>query len=189
MHCDLKPANVKLTPSVRVKVLDFGLAKAFIEPSGPALDAGASTSSDSVLAQVTTREGAVLGTAAYMPPEQARGLPVDKRADIWAFGAVLYEMLTGARPFGGVTVVDLLAAVVTAEPDWTRLPAGTPAALVRLLQRCLQKEARQRLRDIGYARFGLALLETGGGEPAPPAAPPPAPPPVWRGAAGAGLVA
>jgi serine/threonine protein kinase/dipeptidyl aminopeptidase/acylaminoacyl peptidase len=185
VHRDLKPANVKLTPSGRVKVLDFGLAKAFIEPSEPALDAGASTSSDSVLAPVTTREGAVLGTAAYMPPEQARGLPVDKRADIWAFGAVLYEMLTGARPFGGATVVDLLAAVVTAEPDWTRLPSGTPAAVVRLLQRCLQKDARQRLRDIGDARIELAQLEAGVADPSPLPAPPPppAPSPVWRGAA------
>ena len=182
VHRDLKPANVKLTPSGRVKVLDFGLAKAFIEPTEPSLDAGASTSSDSALAQLTTREGVVLGTAAYMPPEQARGLPVDKRADIWAFGAVLYEMLTGARPFGGVTVVDLLAAVVTADPDWTRLPAGTPPALVRLLQRCLQKDARQRLRDIGDARIELAQILAGAAEAAPP---PPvrAPWPVWRGAA------
>ncbi len=156
VHRDLKPANVKLTPSGRVKVLDFGLAKAFVET--PEADPGTSTSSDSVLAQVTTREGVVLGTAAYMPPEQARGLPVDKRADIWAFGAVCFEMLSGTRPFGGATVVDLLASVVTADPDWSLLPPGTPPALERLLRRCLHKDVRQRLRDIGDARIEIDAL-------------------------------
>lgn len=158
VHRDLKPANVKLTPSGKVKVLDFGLAKAFAD--APDLHSASSTSNDSVLAQLVTREGVVLGTAAYMPPEQARGLPVDKRADIWAFGVVLYEMLTGTRPFAGLAVVDLLAAVVSAEPEWTRLPAATPPSLERLLRRCLQKDVRQRLRDIGDARIELdALLD------------------------------
>jgi len=176
VHRDLKPANVKLTPSGRVKVLDFGLAKAFTD--SPEADAGTSTSSDSALAQLTTREGVVLGTAAYMPPEQARGAVVDKRADIWAFGAVLYEMLTGTRPFAGASVVDLLAAVVTAEPDWTRLPAGTPPALERLLRRCLHKDARQRLRDIGDARIEIDGLITGSsdGSGSRPAMPWPATP-------------
>ena len=112
----------------------------------------------------------MLGTAAYMPPEQARGLSVDKRADIWAFGAVLYEMLTGARPFAGAAVVDVLAAVVTAEPDWTRLPPGTPLAVERLLRRCLQKDARQRLRDIGDARIELEHLLTASGDAGVPVA-------------------
>ncbi|MFN7976935.1 MAG: protein kinase [Vicinamibacterales bacterium] len=157
VHRDLKPANIKLTPGGRVKVLDFGLAKAFGDEP-PFSDEATSTSSDAVIAQVTTREGVVLGTAAYMPPEQARGLPVDKRADIWAFGVVLYEMLAGVRPFAGATTVDLFAAVVTAEPDWARLPSATPPALVALLRRCLQKDARQRLRDIGDALIELAHL-------------------------------
>ena len=162
VHRDLKPANVKLTPSGKVKVLDFGLAKAFAD--GPDLHSASSTSNDSMLAQLATREGVVLGTAAYMPPEQARGLPVDKRADIWAFGVVLYEMLTGTRPFAGLAVVDLLAAVVSAEPEWTRLPAGTPPSLGWLLRRCLQKDVRQRLRDIGDARIELEYLLLGSGE-------------------------
>ena len=163
VHRDLKPANVKLTPSGKVKVLDFGLAKAFAD--GPDLHSASSTSNDSVLAQLATREGVVLGTAAYMPPEQARGLAVDKRADIWAFGVVLYEMLTGTRPFAGLAVVDLLAAVVSAEPDWTRLPAGTPPSLERLLRRCLQKDVRQRLRDIGDARIELEQLLAASSDP------------------------
>ncbi len=177
VHRDLKPANVKLTPSGRVKVLDFGLAKAFSEPADVTVEATVSTSSDSALAALTTREGAVLGTAAYMPPEQARGLPVDKRADIWAFGVVCYEMLTGTRPFGGTAVVDVLAAVITADPDWTRLPAGTPPAMAGLLRRSLQKDPRQRLRDIGDARIEIDQMIRGGGEtaavvtPAPPALP------------------
>ncbi len=166
VHRDLKPANVKLTPSGKVKVLDFGLAKAFSD--SPLADPGTSTSSDSALAQLTTREGVVLGTAAYMPPEQARGLSVDKRADIWAFGAVLFEMLTGARPFAGAAVVDVLAAVVTAEPDWTRLPPGTPLAVERLLRRCLQKDVRQRLRDIGDARIELDHLLSASGDTGTP---------------------
>jgi eukaryotic-like serine/threonine-protein kinase len=175
VHRDLKPANVKLTPSGKVKVLDFGLAKAFTPGSGT--DSATSTSGDPILAQLSTREGAVLGTAAYMPPEQARGLSVDKRADIWAFGAVLYEMLTGARPFDGATTIDLLAAVVGAEPDWTRLPEGTPPAIERLLRRCLQKDVRQRLRDIGDARIEIeALIEgsssaSGSGQALPPSRP------------------
>lgn len=189
VHRDLKPANIKLTPGGRVKVLDFGLAKAFgDEPPFP--DEATSTSSDAVVAQVTTREGVVLGTAAYMPPEQARGLPVDKRADIWAFGVVLYEMLAGVRPFAGDTTVDLFAAVVTAEPDWTRLPPGTPVALVSLLRRCLQKDARQRLRDIGDARIELAQLLAPPALPAPVTAVARPPRPARRGVLwGAAIVA
>ena len=159
VHRDLKPANVKLTPSGQVKVLDFGLAKAFSD--SPAEDTALSTSGEAAAAQLSTREGVVLGTAAYMPPEQARGTAVDKRADIWAFGAVLFEMLSGTRPFAGATVLDLLAAVVTAEPDWTRLPADTPPAVERVLRRCLQKDVRQRLRDIGDARIELEQLLSG----------------------------
>ena len=153
VHRDLKPANVKVKADGTVKVLDFGLAKALAD------EVGSQGSGDRLdMAQANTRAGVILGTAAYMPPEQARGLAVDKRADIWAFGVMLFEMLAGTRPFVGPTLTDVLAAVVTAEPDWTLVPATTPAALVQLTRRCLQKDARQRLRDIGDARIELARL-------------------------------
>jgi Tol biopolymer transport system component/aminoglycoside phosphotransferase (APT) family kinase protein len=155
VHRDLKPANVKLTPGGKVKVLDFGLAKAW---AGDA--AGATSSADlsqsPTLAHTGTAAGLILGTAAYMSPEQARGKPVDRRADIWAFGVVVYEMLTGRRLFGGETVSDVLAAVLTREPDWTALPAGTPPTVRRLLGRCLDRDPRRRLRDIGEAVVLLA---------------------------------
>ena len=169
VHRDLKPGNVKVKADGTVKVLDFGLAKALAdEAPGPA---ATDPSGAPVMADLTTRVGVILGTAAYMPPEQARGLAVDKRADIWAFGVMLFEMLSGTRPFAGATLTDTLAAVMTAEPDWTRLPAGTPAALVQLTRRCLQKDVRQRLRDIGEARIEIARLahaEQDGPTAAPP---------------------
>src|SRR5581483_406583 len=146
VHRDLKPANIKIKPDGTVKVLDFGLAKAAEAAGAP--DANPE-SSPTVTVEQATRPGVILGTAAYMAPEQARGQTVDKRADIWAFGVVLYEMLSGQRLFQGDTVTDILAAVLTREPEWNRVP---PAAQ-RLLRLCLERDPRQRLRDIGDARF------------------------------------
>ena len=155
VHRDLKPANIRITPDGDVKVLDYGLAKAMV--GDPALSGPVST--PTMLPTITsagTAAGMILGTAAYMSPEQARGRPVDKRADIWAFGCVLWEMLTGHRTFDGETVTDVLAAVVTREPDMVHLPSATPPSVRRLLKRCLDKDARTRLRDVGEARIALA---------------------------------
>jgi serine/threonine protein kinase len=155
VHRDLKPANVKITPDGTVKVLDFGLAKAVVGDSS----AAGPTSTPTILPTMTsagTAIGMILGTAAYMSPEQARGKPVDKRADIWAFGVVLFEMLTGRRLFDGETVSDTLAAVLTRSIDLDALPASVPAPLRRLLARCLERDSRTRLRDIGEARIALA---------------------------------
>ncbi len=150
IHRDLKPANVKVKTDGTVKVLDFGLAKAW-EPAAGDVDL---TQSPTLTAQMT-QAGVILGTAAYMSPEQARGRAVDKRADIWAFGAVLYEMLTGSRPFGGGDLTDTIAAVVRAEPDWGALPAETPVYVRTLLRRSLQKDSRNRLHDIADARIEI----------------------------------
>jgi predicted Ser/Thr protein kinase len=153
VHRDLKPANVKLTPDGKVKVLDFGLAKAI---EGDASGAAPEVSHSPTMTHQGTVAGVILGTAAYMSPEQARGKKVDKRADIWAFGVVLFEMLTGRRLFSGETTSDILAAVLTREPDWESLPKATPAYLRRLLARCLERDPKLRLRDIGEARLSLA---------------------------------
>ncbi len=150
VHRDLKPSNIKITPEGRVKVLDLGLAKAMEMPSS---DAGLSDSP--TVTQEQTREGTILGTVEFMSPEQARGKTVDKRTDIWAFGCILYEMLSGRRAFAGETAADVFTAILSAEPDWNRLPAATPARLRELLARCLQKDANKRLRDIGDARLEL----------------------------------
>jgi serine/threonine protein kinase len=150
IHRDLKPANVKVTPDGKVKVLDFGLAKAVVSnTTGPDL-----TQSPTMTVS-GTYEGAILGTAAYMSPEQARGKTVDKRTDIWAYGCVLYEMLTRRRAFVGETASDTIAAILEREPDWTKLPAAAPAHVRRLLRRCLEKDPSRRLRDIGDARLEL----------------------------------
>ncbi len=148
IHRDLKPANVKRTPEGQLKVLDFGLAKA-LESAAPASERLATVTSAGTVA------GMILGTASYMSPEQARGQVVDRRTDLWAFGCVLYEMLTGAKVFDGPTITDVLAAVVTGEPDWEKLPATCPASTRRLLRRCLEKDPKRRLRDAGDASLFL----------------------------------
>src|SRR6202171_4720151 len=140
IHRDLKPANVKLTPEGKVKVLDFGLAKAFAEDSSTV-----DMSNSPTLSMAATMHGVILGTAAYMSPEQAKGKAVDKRTDIFAFGAVLYELITGKPAFHGDDVPDILGAVLRTEPDWSQLPEATPAAIRILLRRCLRKDKRQRL--------------------------------------------
>ena len=156
IHRDLKPANVKVRRDGVVKVLDFGLARAIA-------DAGAGApvdNSPTVTSPAITQVGVILGTAAYMAPEQARGKNVDRRVDIWAFGCLLYEMLTGRRPFTGETVTDVLSAIVTREPDWDALPPQVPPAVARLVRRCLEKDPRKRLRDIGEARLTLEAPQT-----------------------------
>ena len=150
IHRDLKPANIKVREDGTVKVLDFGLAKAFGQGAG-----SAPSESPTVTAAAATRAGVILGTAAYMSPEQARGKPVDKRTDIWAFGCVLYEALAGRLAFGGVTLTDTLAAIIQREPAWDALPPLTPIRVRNLLRRCLHKRATQRLRDVGDARIEL----------------------------------
>ena len=171
VHRDLKPANVRLTPDGKVKVLDFGLAKALEgDPSSSATNPQISHSP--TMSRHATEAGIILGTAAYMSPEQARGRTVDKRADIWAFGVVLYEMLTGQRLFAGETVSDTLAAVLRADPDWKALPDDTPAAINRLLHRCLTRDPKARLHDIADARLEIAdALGNSGNEAKATAAP------------------
>ena len=152
VHRDLKPANIALSGSGQVKILDFGLAKALDRHPD-----------DQVTALAATQTGVVLGTAAYMSPEQARGASIDKRSDIWAFGCVLYELLTGRHPFPGRTITDTIAAIITTDPDWTALPPETPRQIRWLARRCLEKDPRRRLHDIADARIEL---EDAAAEPA-----------------------
>jgi eukaryotic-like serine/threonine-protein kinase len=158
IHRDLKPANIKVTPDGKVKVLDFGLAKAF------AGDQEVNLSNSPTLSNAATQQGVILGTAAYMSPEQARGESVDKKADIWAFGCVLFEMLTGRGTFDGRTVSDVLASVIKSEPEWKRLPPNLHPRIRLLLERCLEKEAKNRCSSIGDARVDIqkALADPSG---------------------------
>ena len=163
IHRDLKPANIKVREDGTVKVLDFGLAKAMEPAAGSSLSLSMSPTITSPA--MMTGAGVILGTAAYMSPEQARGKPVDKRADIWAFGAVLYEMLTGRRAFGGDDVADVMVGVLSKDPEWGALPAATPPGIRSALRRCLERDPARRLRDIGDAGIlidELAMPQTAG---------------------------
>ncbi len=164
IHRDLKPANIKVRPDDTVKVLDFGLAKA-VSPEAGAADQATSPT----ISLAATHAGVILGTAAYMAPEQAKGKTVDKSADVWAFGCVLYEMLAGRRAFEGEDVSETLATILKSEPDWSALPPGTPPSIRRLLRRCLTKDRRNRVSDIALARVEIADAKQETAEPLVPA--------------------
>ena len=170
IHRDLKPANIKVRPDGTVKVLDFGLAKTLDRPANAL---GGSAAMSPTVSIGTTEAGIILGTAAYMSPEQATGKPADRRSDLWAFGVVVLEMLTGRSAFSGETVSDVLASVLKSEPDWSALPPDTPASIRRLLRRCLEKEPRRRLESASDARLEIDDAVTGAREEAsdPAAAP------------------
>src|SRR5262245_4547940 len=167
IHRDLKPANIKVRPDGRVKVLDFGLAKLADLPSSSANPSAMSMSPTITSPALVSGVGVLLGTAAYMAPEQARGKAVDKRADVWALGCVIYEMLSGKRAFEGETVSDTLAAVLRGAPNWTALPEETPAAVHLLLHRCLEKDSNERISDAATVLF--LIREHGALAPAPDA--------------------
>ena len=162
VHRDLKPANIKIRPDGEIKVLDFGIAKALSHQAN-----------DQDTASMLTVPGVVIGTPAYMSPEQARGGALTHQSDIWAFGVILFESLTGRRPFDGPTSADTLAAILRSTPDWNALPPETPAAIRRLMRRCLERDPKARVRDIGDARLDLEdALETLSDDGKPRATPP-----------------
>ena len=177
IHRDLKPANVKVTPEGSVKVLDFGLAKA--TESNPGILSGPLSDSPTVTSPAVTRLGVILGTAGYMAPEQAKGKPVDRRADIWALGVVLFEMLTGKMLYVGETVTETIAQVITQPANLDALPAQTPAAVRRILRRCLEKDPRSRFQSAGDIRIEIDEVLSGNTGNATPAPPPPARRRVW----------
>ena len=177
IHRDLKPANVKVKADGTVKVLDFGLAKAL----GPDLsDLDAANSPTMTMTAAATKMGVIMGTAAYMSPEQAKGRQVDKRADIWAFGVVLFEMLTGRQAFQGEDISSTLAKVIEREPDWTQIPTRTPGAIQKLLRRCLTKDRKRRIPDIGIANIKIDEMLGGAGEPTDTATTVVAQPGLWQ---------
>jgi serine/threonine-protein kinase len=175
MHRDLKPANVKVRSDGMVKVLDFGLAKAFAPDAGAT---AADLANSPTLSMQATQAGMILGTAAYMSPEQASGKAVDKRSDLWSFSVVLMEMLTGRPVFAGETISHVLASVLTRDPDWTTLPAEAPTAVRRLLRRCLDKDRRRRLDSAAAARLEIEEALSSPGSDQTPAAPAPS---GWHG--------
>jgi serine/threonine-protein kinase len=192
IHRDLKPANVVIAAGERVKVIDFGLARgkeadASSQADSPAITPSSPTITRAEAEHSPTMPGVILGTAPYLSPEQARGKPVDRRTDIWSYGCLLFECLTGTMAFRGETVSDTISLILTKEPDWSKLPKQTPAALAALLKRCLVKDPRRRLRDIGEARLALEDIRAGGPAgseatvaAAPASAPAPNASPAWR---------
>src|SRR6266850_5473821 len=184
IHRDLKPANIKITPEGKVKVLDFGLAK-----ESEAARRGSGTLNSPTITSDHTRADVILGTAAYMSPEQARGKPLDKRTDIWSFGCVLYETLAGRQAFSGETVSDCIARILERDPDWKELPASVPGRVVDLLRRCLQKDAQNRLRDIGDARIEIEEILAAPRAAAGTMSPGLAARPRWQMAGGLGALA
>jgi serine/threonine protein kinase len=167
VHRDLKPANVMLTADGHVKILDFGLARIDADSGAAGRSSGPGATHSPTLTFAGTQAGLILGTAAYLSPEQAKGRVADKRSDVWAFGCVLYEMLTGRRAFDGDDVSDVLASVLKSDPDWTAVPPDVPAYLQTVVKRCLVKDRKARIPDMSVVRFFLDDAASGAVQPAP----------------------